>query len=164
MRRSIVWLLLFLCAGCPSGSTSSSATPSVPDLQVANATSPGETLDLPKLAVAGKTTLVEFTSERCPACAEMAPAMDFLSRHKEGLAIRQVVIDRPGSSGIDFDSPLARQWQVDSVPSFVILDETGRIASRGSDAKDQVKAWYGEAQMMRDGNTSEAADDYLESQ
>lgn len=73
--------------------------------------------------------------------------MDFLARNKEGLAIRQVDIDRPDSQGIDFDSPISAQWEVESVPSFLIYDENGKVTYRGNQAKDQVRDWYNQAQL-----------------
>ncbi len=161
----LLWLTVLLTAcGPPSGSTSPTpeqASAIEPDIAIANANAPGEELDLSQARVKGKTTLFEFYSVSCPACVQMEPIMDYLSRGKENLAIRKVNIDRPGADGIDFDSPLAEQWQVESVPSFRIVDGDGRLLAQGKEAKDQVREWYSQAQMVERAQSSELSEPYL---
>lgn len=161
MALRFLLLLMTLLLGCSGGGAGSSAsTPAVPDIKIANESNPGERLDVAALAVPGKTTLIEFTSGHCPACLEMASVMDFLSRYQEGLAIRQVEIDRPQASGIDFESPLAQQWELDAVPAFLVYDEKGQLSHRGSEAKDLVREWYGQAQMARNAQDSDVSGPY----
>lgn len=52
-----------------------------------------------------------------------------------------VNIDRPESSGIDFHSPVAEQFDIHSVPKFRIYDERGNLFSTDEEAKRQVKDW-----------------------
>jgi thiol-disulfide isomerase/thioredoxin len=111
-----------------------------------NETTPGQKLELEKYVVKGKTTLFEFYSGHCPACDEMAPILKYLSRRRAGLAIRQVLIDRPNATEIDFDSPLAEQYRLQTTPSFQIHDPSGALIAEGKAAKALVRAWYQEAQ------------------
>jgi len=145
-----VWLLL---VGCSSTPTSTTPSPHVPDLQIANSSTPGEKLDLSQLAVPGKTTLIEFYSDQCPPCHEMLRVMEYLAASRSDLAIRRINIDRTGHSGIDFDSPLAEQYAVESVPSFRIFDPQGKEIAQGKAAKDTVREWYSQAQMIQRGQS-----------
>ena len=153
MRHLIVALGFGLLVGCssPSPTVSTSATPSRPDLLIANTERPGETIDLTGLTVKGKTTLVEFYSDHCPPCVEMARVLEYLAAARPDLAIRRLNIDRPGHQGIDFDSPLCEQHGVQSVPSFRIFDGEGTEVAREKAAKDQVRQWYSDAQMFQRG-------------
>ncbi|MEW6282054.1 MAG: thioredoxin family protein [Candidatus Eremiobacterota bacterium] len=141
--------LTLACGGSktPQGATQT-PTPSGPDLKIANASSPGERLDLATCAVPGKLTLIEFFSDRCPPCREMARVLDYIAARRPDLAIRRLNIDRPGSGGIDWDSPLADQYGIDTVPCFKIYGTGGGLISQGDAAKDQVRQWYYDAQML----------------
>ena len=70
MARWILYvLMLSILPGCSrEGSPTARTKPIVPDIEVVNADTPGERIDLDKKTVAGKTTLFEFFSEKCPAC------------------------------------------------------------------------------------------------
>lgn len=152
MRRmcGILFLALALCAGCSHrAAPTAGSTPVTPDLEIANAAHPGERLELSSIAVKGKTTLCEFYSDNCPPCKQMEPVLEFLASRRPDLAIRRVNIDRPGQQQIDFHSPLAEQWRVESVPSFCVYDDQAKLVAQGDEAKDQVKTWYSQAQMFQ---------------
>jgi thioredoxin 1 len=148
MRKWIAGgLLAALLAGCSTRPPSPAASPSAagPDLQVANSQNPGQRLEISSILVAGKTTLLEYYSDQCPPCRQMAPVMEFLAAQRPDLAIRKLNIDRVGHQGIDFDSPLAQQMGLQSVPSFGIYDGQGKMLAQGVEAKNQVREWYSQA-------------------
>lgn len=148
--RCLLSLLICLCLACGSSSpsASTSARPSGPDLKVANAANPGERIEVDVCLASGKETLVEFYSDRCPPCREMERVLSDLASRRPDLAIRRLNIDRLGSAGIDFDSPLAEQYSIDAVPAFRIYDQTGKLKLEGKPAKDQVRSWYSSSQQM----------------
>lgn len=149
--RTLVMLALLAglaCGGRPGAEPSPQAQEPPPDLRIANAARPGEPLDLKAHLSKDRTTLFEFYSDQCPPCREMERVMEYLAEHDRDLAIRRVNIDRRGHAGIDFDSPLAEQHGVEAVPSFRIYDKTGRLVAQGDAAKDQVRQWYSDAQLV----------------
>lgn len=143
----VAMVLALGCGAQPSTSGGAEELPP-PDLQLVNRSRPGEAMDLRACLSKDRVTLVEFFSDQCPPCREMERVMEYLAEHDRDLAIRRVDIDRAGHSGIDFDSPLAEQYGVDTVPSFRIYSADGRLTAQGSAAKDQVRQWYSDAQLV----------------
>lgn len=151
IRALALALLLFgslACGGQPEPGASPEAAQPPKDLQVVNVDRPGEAVDLRLHLAKDRTTLFEFHSDQCPPCREMEPVMDYLAEQDRTLAIRRVNIDRRGHDGIDFDSPLAEQWSVSAVPSFLIYDAKGNVVARGDQAKDKVRELYSTAQLF----------------
>lgn len=164
MRRVLINLawLAFLVSGCSSPKPS--PPPATPDLKIANADNPGERLDLESVLVKGKTTVCEFYSNHCPPCQQMAPILEGIAAQHTEVAFRKINIDRASSGGIDFDSPLAEQHQVHSVPAFRIYDADGKLKAEGDEAKNQIREWHSQGQMLqraeRDAGTREILKDY----
>ncbi len=150
MRLLFVLLLLgvLACGGRPAPEASPQAQEPPADLRVVNANRPGERLDLQRFLSQDRTTLVEFYSDECPPCREMERVMEYLAEQNRELAIRRVDINRRGFQGIDFDSPVAEQYGVDSVPSFRVYAPGGRLVAQGQAARDQVREWYSQAQLF----------------
>lgn len=141
MRKILLLFVLILLGSCSKPQTAQ--TPAAPpDLKVANSEHPGETLEMSTVLVSGKSTVCEFYSEQCPPCQQMAPILESIAAHHPDVAFRKLNIDRPGSAGIDFDSPLATSQNVHSVPYFRIYDAEGKLTAEGTPAKDQIREWY----------------------
>jgi len=88
--------------------------------------------------VPGKTTIVDFYSEYCPPCRAIAPRLAKLHASRDDVAVVKVDINRPEVKGIDWGSPVARQYNLDSVPHFKIYGPDGRLQAEGDAAYDQV--------------------------
>lgn len=148
MLRVLLVALLF--CGCARSDRPGASTQSLqpPDLQTANSATPGQTIDLEKVLVSGKSTVLEFYSDACPPCREMAPVVERIAKAHPEIAFRKLNIDRAGMQEIDFDSPLATQMALHSVPSFRIYDEQGKLKADGQQAKDQMRTWFSQAQMF----------------
>jgi thioredoxin 1 len=145
----IRWVLAILALGVllsPGFAASGAWAGAVED---ANAAHGGQTLVLKRLATKGKTTLIDFYSPFCPPCLRLAPVMDQLAQRRPDLAIKRVNINRPEVRGIDWQSPLAKQYQIRQVPYFVILSPKGKLVAQGRDAVDQVRRWLREAGLMQ---------------
>jgi thioredoxin 1 len=114
----------------------------------ANHGNPGEPLDVKSLVVRGKTTLIDFYSPFCPPCVKLAPIMAKLAGKRPDLAIKKVNINRPRVNGIDWQSPLAQQYQIRQVPYFMIFGPQGQLVAQGRDAVGTVQGWLKDAGLM----------------
>jgi thiol-disulfide isomerase/thioredoxin len=114
----------------------------------ANHSNPGQPLDVKRLLVPGKTTLIDFHSPFCPPCVRLAPIMAKLAAKRPDLAIKKVNINRPEVRGIDWRSPLAQQYQIRQVPYFMIFSPQGELVVQGRDATGTVQGWLKEAGLM----------------
>jgi thiol-disulfide isomerase/thioredoxin len=89
----------------------------------------GRTLDIDTLACPGKVTVVDFSSDYCAPCVELAMFLIQASKsHPERYAIRRVNINRPGFNGIDYQSPVSRQYAIKVLPRIVIYDNRVKVA------------------------------------
>lgn len=99
-----------------------------------NTISAGQEINLSSMLVPGKINIVDFYSEYCPPCVQIAPLLDELSKKREDIEIIKVDINRPDVRGIDWESPVARQFNLRSVPHFIIFGTKGDQISQGEDA------------------------------
>ncbi len=119
-------------------------------VQDGNPNQGGQTLDLKSLPVRGKTTVVDCYSQYCPPCMRLAPLLEQLAAKRPDLVIKKVNIQRPEVSGhIDWQSPLAKQMGLRSIPHFMIFDQKGKLTSEGQSATKQVVAWLQEAGLLK---------------
>jgi thiol-disulfide isomerase/thioredoxin len=89
----------------------------------------GRKLDINTLVVPGKVTIVDFSSDYCAPCVGLAMFLIQAGKsHPARYAIRRVDINRPGFVGIDYQSPVARQYGIKGLPFIVIFDAGRRIA------------------------------------
>lgn len=119
-------------------------------VQDVNAGREGQAIDLKGLPVKGKTTLVDFYSPYCPPCVKIAPLLEQLAQKRSDLAIKKVNIQRPAVQGnIDWQSPLAKQLGLRSIPHFVIFDKKGKQVAQEKEAMQQVLDWLKEAGLLK---------------
>ena len=98
----------------------------------------GQTITLSDHLVKGKITIVDFTSDYCPPCRAIAPKLDELHRRRDDLAVVKVDINRPDVRRIDWQSPVAQQFALRSVPHFKIFDGEGKLIAEGNEARQRV--------------------------
>lgn len=132
----IVPLVVLLLAVASSLPASLAVAGSVEE---ANAGQGGEILDLRPLLVPGRVTLIDFYSPYCPPCRVLAPLLEQLAQRRPDLIVKKVNINRPGFQGIDWKSPLAQQYQLRSVPYFLIFNPQGKLVARGQAAMQQLE-------------------------
>jgi len=115
-----------------------------------NAGQEGCALALQNLPVKGKITLVDCWSPYCPPCVRLAPFLEKLAQKRRDLAVIKLNINRPEvQAGIDWQSPLARQLGLHSIPHFLIFDPEGRLTAQGAEARQQVLDWLREAGLLK---------------
>jgi thiol-disulfide isomerase/thioredoxin len=95
----------------------------------------GQTIDIDSLACPGKITVVDFSSDYCAPCVQLAMFLIKTSKaYPQRYAIRRVNINRPGVTGIDWQSPVSRQYRLESLPKIVVYDNKVKVAE-GSAAR-----------------------------
>jgi thiol-disulfide isomerase/thioredoxin len=105
-----------------------------------NALDPGAELTIGDYLQKGKTNIVDFYSDYCPPCKKISPLLRELGRKRPDLAILPVDINRQGVKGIDWASPLARQYELRSIPHFKIYDGDGALLKEGQEAWPEIFA------------------------
>lgn len=103
-----------------------------------NAHNPGAELEIEAYLQKGKTNIVDFYSDFCPPCRKISPLLQKLGRKRQDLAIIQVDINRRGVKGIDWSSPLARQYELNAVPHFKIYDGEGNLVKEGQESWPEI--------------------------
>lgn len=101
----------------------------------------GQTVQLADYLVPGKTTVFDFYSKYCPPCMRIAPGVKKLHETRDDIAVVEVDINRPDIEGIDWQSPVAREFQLDSIPHFKIYGPDGKLKSEGDDAYETIQNW-----------------------
>ena len=81
-------------------------------------------------------TLIDFYADWCGPCIAMKPFVDQVEKDfKDKLTVRNVNVDE--------DSNDAAKYGVVSLPTFIILDEEGKVVAKrlGASPKDQFLEW-----------------------
>jgi thiol-disulfide isomerase/thioredoxin len=98
----------------------------------------GQPINLSDYLVPGKTTIFDFHSEYCGPCREIAPKMEKLHETHGDVAVVDIDINRPDVKGIDWTSPVAQQYGLQSIPHFKIYGPDGKLKAEGDDAYQMV--------------------------
>lgn len=101
----------------------------------------GEQVTLDDYLVAGKTTIVDFYSEYCGPCRTLAPRLEALVNQRDDIAVVKVDINRPGITGIDSQSPVARQFNLRSIPHLRVYGPDKQLQLEGEPAFRKVMEW-----------------------
>lgn len=103
-----------------------------------NGKQPGQTFDFKPYLVKGKMNIVDFYSEYCPPCRAVMPRLQALAAKDHDIVVLRVDINRPNVQGIDWGSPVARQYGLQFVPNFMVYDAGGKLVAQGKEGSDMV--------------------------
>lgn len=95
-------------------------------------------VNLEKTIVKGKTNIIDFYSEYCPPCKRIAPFLKKLDDRRGDIVVIKININRTGVTGIDWQSPVAKQFKLQSIPYFVIISPWGKLMCEGREAYSYV--------------------------
>jgi thiol-disulfide isomerase/thioredoxin len=102
----------------------------------------GQKVTLADYLVPGKITVFDFYSEYCPTCRSIAGGMEKLHASRPDIAVVLVNINRPGVKGIDWQSPVAKQYDLPSTPQLKVFGPDGKPVAEGKDAYKMVTGWF----------------------
>src|SRR6478735_4544366 len=89
--------------------------------------SPGAEVALADFLVPGKLVVVDFTSKFCGPCQAYNGPLQLLHEKRADIVVVKVDINRPDVSGIDWNSPVARQFDLHSIPHFKVYNPAGKL-------------------------------------
>ena len=95
---------------------------------------PGECLEVKDHLVAGKTNVVVFSAPWCPACRQEEPRLKEMCQADPDKVVLKVDIK-------DWDSPVAKQYDIHSLPHFQIYDQQGQKLHEGDRARAEFDQW-----------------------
>jgi thiol-disulfide isomerase/thioredoxin len=141
MKRSLLFgaaLLTALTLAAPASFADSSRTKAAEPERIAH----GQEVNLQDYLVPGKTVIFDFTSVFCPPCRAIAPHLHKLHADRADIVVVEVDINRPGVQGIDWGSPVARQYGMNSIPHFKVYGPDGQLQAEGNEARTLVTSWF----------------------
>ena len=136
LRSLLLWTTLLALGITTASAESPRVKPAKPEH-----ISHGAKVTLTDYLVPGKTTVFDFTSQYCPPCRAIAPRLEKLHETREDIVVVKVDINRPNVKGIDWDSPVAQQYNLQSVPQFKVYDPSGKLVSEGKPASQLIYGW-----------------------
>lgn len=90
------------------------------------------------------TTVFLFFSKKCPYCPPYEEKLKKLHQRRPDVMVIMVDIDRSGSKGIDFKSPVAEQFDIGGVPTVKVFPP-GKPALDWIASRDCVSRWLQDA-------------------
>jgi len=136
---TVLLIVVAMPIACNSGGGNSNGD------AIVNANNPGEQLDITKYLVKGKINIVDFYSEFCPPCKKISPLLSKLDKKRDDIVVIKIDINRKGIKGIDWRSPLAKQYGLRSIPHFKIYDGEGNKLSEDMVARQKIAVYFNEA-------------------
>ena len=109
---------------------------------------PGTEVDIEQMVRRGKTTIFDFYSAYCGPCVKISPRLAELERKRTDIAVVKIDINREGVRGIDWGSPVIKQYHIPSIPYFIVYDEGGTRIHAGDSASQFVYHLLSEEQIQ----------------
>ena len=106
--------------------------PAYPEDQLIRTVSNGESVELFDLLDEGEWTVVQFTAPWCPGCKQLEPRLQAAIRERGNVRLRRVNIK-------DWDSPVARQYGIQSIPQLWLHDGTKRVSTDTMDVLRRIE-------------------------
>ncbi|GEM_PF-1929261 len=91
---------------------------------------PGQKVNIEANLVPGRVNVVDFYADWCAPCRELAPRLEALAA-KNGMVVLKVDIAQ-------WDSPVAEQFNLRSIPYLMIYDKSGKKIAEGQGAMEYL--------------------------
>ena len=106
--------------------------PAYAEDQLIRTVSNGESVELFDLLDEGEWTVVQFTAPWCPGCKQLEPRLQAAIRERGNVRLRKINIK-------DWSSPVARQYQIQSIPQLWLHDGTQRVSTDTMDVLRRIE-------------------------
>jgi thiol-disulfide isomerase/thioredoxin len=99
----------------------------------------GALVDINQHLALGNVTVIDFYADWCGPCRQLSPSLEQMARSDPDIALRKIDI-------VNWRTPVARQFSLQSIPQVNIYDRGGRLVGSvvGSDI-DKVKSYVAQA-------------------
>ena len=87
--------------------------------------SSGERVNINRHIAKNKITAFLFYADWCPSCEKIRPRVQGFARSSDNFVLREIDIT-------EFESPVTDQYGIKSIPYFLVYDESGDLAVKGS--------------------------------
>lgn len=101
----------------------------------------GAEIEIADHLVDGQIVVIDFFSPYCETSMQIGPAVEALARHRDDIFLVKVNINRPEVEGIDMESPVAQQHELDEIPHFLIYGPDGDLQAEGDEAQAMIIGW-----------------------
>jgi thiol-disulfide isomerase/thioredoxin len=95
-------------------------------------------INLKKQIVKSKINIIGFYSIYSPPCKRIAPFIKKLEDKRQDVVVIRININREGVTGVDWQSPVVKQFNLKSIPYFIIISPWGRLMCEGEEAYNYV--------------------------
>ncbi len=129
--------------GIPAGNSSQGS-------HAANSDDPGLEIEIESLLQKGKINIVDFYSDYCGPCRRISPLLMKLDQQSDDIHVVKLDINRSDKRGIDWFSPLVKQYNIRSVPHFIVYDPNGKLTHEGRSAYQEVGRLLNTAGIIQD--------------
>ncbi len=119
-------------ASAPGSATNSRSSGTLPKPTAKPFNTPGQDADFRGYLGQGRTSIVYFYADWCPACRRLTPVMDDVNARVPDM---QVVFMDIG----EWNTPVTAQHGVNFVPYLKIYDKTGKLVAEGRSARDWLE-------------------------
>ena len=89
------------------------------------------------MIVPGKFTIVDFYADWCGPCRAIEPYLKDLAKDQR-IAVRKVDI-------VNWGSPVAQQWKLQSIPNMRVYDPNGRMLGEPTSNLNQIIAYINQS-------------------
>jgi thiol-disulfide isomerase/thioredoxin len=100
---------------------------------VATLNNGGKTVDIETLMVPGGIMIFDFYADWHAPCRELDPQLRMLAQSQDKVYLRRINM-------LNWDTPLARQYALKSIPSVWIYDGEGEMVASGLSGFDAIRA------------------------
>jgi thioredoxin 1 len=123
VRRLAAFALLFLTVGCNlAAAPELPSEPRLDEAELIRTVSKGQAVELDEVLEGEAWTIVEFTASWCPGCRQLDPMVEKLVKARGTVRLRKIDIR-------DWDSPVARQYRIESIPQLWLHDGHERVST-----------------------------------
>lgn len=98
----------------------------------------GAPVKLTDYLVPGKTVVFDFFSQYCGPCVQISPELEKLHAKRADIVVVKVDINRPDVKGIDWKSPVAQQFLLQSIPHFKVYGPNGKLLAEDGPTSDRA--------------------------